>query len=742
MSSTLQSALATLNPAQRVAVLHDGSPLLILAGAGSGKTRVVTVKIAWLIAEQGIDPRSILAVTFTNKAAGEMRERALALLADHQPPIEARDVTLKTFHSFGAWMLRRNADVAGLPRGFTIYDDDDSITLLKSLYPEQKRSELSRWYHLISRAKDYCLTPDDDLEEVSADPEFPRVYRAYQDRLREIGNVDFGDLIQLPMELLEREPSVAARLHRRFRYLLVDEYQDANVAQYRFLRALVGPEAFVCVVGDDDQSIYRFRGAEVQNILTFPERFPETKVVRLEQNYRSTAPILDLAGAVVSNNEGRLGKTLFTDRSGGKRPALILFGDQDEEVSWTIERIREVLTRGESGETAILYRTNAQSRVFETALLREAIPYRIVGAVRFWQREEIKDAVALLKLVANPRDEVAFRRVVNKPTRGIGAKSLDKIMETLPAAGGDVERAANYALPALSKRAARALSAFLGVVEAIRRMVNGSQHAVGEGEEPPSVDAARMEEPLSRVVESALVESGLLLYHREQDEVGGTQKVQNLEELVNAASLHAASEEGLSEFLEAIELDGAREQEDAEQARVVLITMHNTKGLEFDRVIITGLEEGLFPRDDDPDELEEERRLFYVAITRARNELTLTSCRSRRIHGRIAELYPSRFLTEIPQELMDVTSGDGGHSPVVGTLQGLCEGRRAGQEHPWPRGTGVYHDDYGSGAVIQAWHAGGEAVVLVRFETGATAQFIPKYTPLERLGARKMEDEW
>ncbi|MFP4151952.1 MAG: ATP-dependent helicase, partial [Alkalispirochaeta sp.] len=310
MTPELREALARLNPAQREAVLYQTGPLLILAGAGSGKTRVVTVKIAYLIGELGVDPRSILAVTFTNKAAGEMRNRA-ASLVEH-----AAEVTIRTFHSFGAWMLRRNADIAALPRGFAIYDDDDSITLLRSLYPEQKRSVMARFYHLISRAKDYCLGPEDDLSDISGDPEFVEVYRAYQKRLDEIGNVDFGDLIMKPVHLLESEPVVAERMRRRFRYILVDEYQDSNVAQYRMLRALADEESFVCVVGDDDQSIYRFRGAEVRNILTFPETFPETKVVRLEQNYRSTAQILRVADAVVACNEGRLGKTLFTDREG------------------------------------------------------------------------------------------------------------------------------------------------------------------------------------------------------------------------------------------------------------------------------------------------------------------------------------------------------------------------------------------------------------------------------------------
>ena len=769
MTPTLHAALAGLNPAQREAVLHQDSPLLILAGAGSGKTRVITVKIAWLIAEQGVDPRSILAVTFTNKAAGEMRERALALLQDERAPltpagssIHPQDLSLRTFHSFGAWMLRRNSDAAGLPRGFSIYDDDDSITLLKALYPEHKRATLGRYYHLISRAKDYCLGPEDDLSDITEDPEFVEIYRRYQKRLEEIGNVDFGDLIMRPVRLLEEEPVVARRMHERFRYLLVDEYQDSNVAQYRMLRALTGADAFVCVVGDDDQSIYRFRGAEVQNILSFPDVFPGTRVVRLEQNYRSTAPILSVADAVVANNSGRLGKRLFTERSDGALPRLVLLPDQDDEVSWVIRRVRAAEQAGEAGETAVLYRTNAQSRAFETALLRENIAYRIVGAVRFWDREEVKDAVAFLKFLANARDEVSFRRVVNKPPRGLGAKSVERILEKLEPARGDLSAAADYAIAELSRKAGAALRGFVREVARLQKLLGSSGDsgaaaaAAGEApaapessEAPDTPETADAPEPpearprtLGDLVEEMLTASGLTRYHQEQDEAAGTQKIQNLEELVNAASLYPPTVDGLTEFLEIIELDSAREQADNPDARVVLITMHNTKGLEFDRVVITGLEEGLFPRDDDPEELEEERRLFYVAITRARNELTLTSCRYRRLHGRLTDFLPSRFLTEIPKELIEVDAGGYSGGPTAGAagaLEGLRAGRSRGEEHPWPRGTAVYHDDYGAGVVTRAWYSGSEAVVMVRFETGASAQFIPRYTPLERIAGDEGE---
>ncbi len=715
MTADLQEALAGLNPAQRQAVLHQDGPLLILAGAGSGKTRVITVRIAWLIEKLGVDPRSILAVTFTNKAAGEMRARAASLVGS------AAEVTIRTFHSFGSWMLRRNADAAGLPRGFNIYDDDDVVTLLHTLYPEHKRATLGRYAHMISRAKDYCLTPEEDLSAISEDPELPGMYRRYQERLREIGNSDFGDLIMRPVQLLESDQVVAGRMRSRFRHILVDEYQDSNVAQYRLLRLLCDDATAVCVVGDDDQSIYRFRGAEVRNILSFPEIFPDTTVVRLEQNYRSTAPILNLAGAVVAQNSDRLGKELFTERPGGELPRLVLLPDQDDEVAWAIDRVRRSEREGENGETAILYRTNAQSRAFETALLREGIPYRIVGSLRFYEREEVKDAVAFLRLLANRRDEISFRRVINKPARGIGPKALQHIIDCLAHAEGDLCRAAGYAIPKLSRKAGTEAAAFVRIIEGLDRFLDG-----GSGDD------------LGALLKETLELSGLARHHEEQDEVAGTQKLQNLEELGNAASLYPPTREGLIEFLEAIELDSARRDVDDEDARIVLITMHNTKGLEFDRVIITGLEEGLFPRNDDPAELEEERRLFYVAVTRARDELTLTSCRSRRIHGRFMDLLPSRFLGEIPRELMEVDS-----SGYAGGFGGGGGGGGGVADHPLPQGTAVYHDDYGSGVVTRAWFAGSEACVNVQFETGMTAQFFPAYSPLERIaGADREADLW
>lgn len=683
--------LETLNPVQREAVLHTGGPLLILAGAGSGKTRVITVKIAYLIREIGVSPHSILAVTFTNKAAGEMRERAAAM----EP--SAADVMIRTFHSFGAWLLRRNAGAAGLARGYSIYDDDDVVSLLRTIYPDERRGTLARFARLISRAKDYTLRPGDDLSEISPDPELAEIYRAYQERLDEIGNVDFGDLILKPVELLQTDSVIRERIRQRFRYVLVDEYQDSNVAQYELLKQLTDEQTYLCVVGDDDQSIYRFRGAEVRNILTFSESFPQTTVIKLEQNYRSTGPILDVASAVVGHNAGRLGKRLWTERVGGSVPVAALLHDQDEEVEYCLR-----LIEGDPKDTAILYRTNAQSRLFESALLRAGIAYRIVGSLRFYEREEVKDALSALKLCANPRDEVSFLRIVNKPARGIGARSLEEISARIPDARGDMLVASESAIGSLSRKAGSSLRRFLDAMGEARS-------SLGDGK-------------LSEFTERVLHELGIWDYHAEnKDEVTARSKVENLEEFVNAASLYAATVEGLAEFLELVELDRSREQDEQQDARVTLITMHNTKGLEFDRVIVTGLEEGLFPRggDEDPDEIEEERRLFYVAVTRARDELYLTSCSHRRLHGTSRDFVPSRFLGEIPRELVD----------IAGNVRSI----RREENTEYPAGSGVYHDDYGPGVVTRSWHNGSELVVQVQFESGRIARFLPKYTQLERI---------
>lgn len=823
----LPDYLSVLNPEQLQAVRHDGGPLLILAGAGSGKTRVITTKIAYLVREKGIAPESILAVTFTNKAAKEMRERAAAI----EPACE-RSV-IRTFHSFGAWFLRRNVKaLAGIKAGalgsldsnFTIYDDDDQATLLHGALPQYTRSECSRYVKAISRAKDFGYEPDSpELGEIFSDPEERRIFALYEERLRATGNVDFGDLIRLPAMILREDAAIRARTRQRFRVILVDEYQDSNVAQFELLRLLAGdgsgkPSAFdaaldetaadraaraggdrspahgavdnayLCVVGDDDQSIYRFRGAEVKNILSFPQRFPGTTIVRLERNYRSYQSILDLAGNVVSHNEGRLGKELRAERVGGVKPRLALLEDEDEEVSYCAGIIAKRLKKGgHYGDVAILYRTNAQSLSFEKEFPKKGIPYRLVGALRFYEREEVKDVLAYLAVVMNGRDEVAFKRVVNKPSRGVGDTSVDSIMAAAADYEGDLIRTAAAESGSLRGRAKSGVHDFSAMIRDFRGYLglgrDGSESprpvpkvssvpaAVfpdapgGASGTPPSSASKKKnqaESSLAESVERIIKESGLLEYHRDQDEVAGSQKASNLDELVNAASLYPNSPEGLSDFLEAVELDRAMSSSEEKADAVTLITMHNTKGLEFPLVIVTGLEEGLFPRDDDEgEELEEQRRLFYVAITRAKDELFLTACHYRRIHGRLFETLPSRFLTEIDPELITAeksaasarsqgrpaygggyggypgSSGYGagqGYGPGTGDRRAAADESRGGQVSgsetgKWRAGQAVYHEDYGSGVIVQVKPTPSSGpLVVVRFETGKMAQFFVKFT--------------
>ncbi len=714
----IDDVLELLNEEQRRAVLHNYGSLLILAGAGSGKTRVITVKIAWSIEKQNMDPRSILAVTFTNKAAREMRERAESLSAS------AEKVVIRTFHSFGAWLLRRNSRLLDLSDTFTIYDDDDSIALLAHLYPDQPRNHIRKWAQLISRAKDNCIAPNGELSLISSDPELPEVYDTYEKRLRDIGNVDFGDLILRPIELLQNEPIIAERIRERFSVIFVDEYQDSNVAQYNLLRELYGKNSSICVVGDDDQSIYRFRGAEVRNILDFPRQFGNADIIKLEENYRSTNPILRLAGNVVRRNRERLGKNLWTRREGGNLPVVARLSNQNAEIDYITRIIRDTTP----GEIAILFRTNAQSRPFEAHFLREEIPYKIIGTLRFHEREEVKDAIALLKLMVNPKDEVSFTRIVNKPARGVGPATIEKVLAYAPSLSGNFIQASERAASILSGKSALGLSAFARLMLRAESLCEETQGHLGN------------------FIEKLLEQSGLPEFYMERDEIAGTARLQNLEELINAASIYMSTGSGLSAFLESWELEGAREQNDID-AQVTLITMHNTKGLEFDRVIITGLEDGIFPRDKNTEELEDERRLFYVAITRARNELHITCCASRRVHGRMKFLEPSIFINEIDDELIEyfgntpdiqqslddpwsqwttasVSENTGGMS--VGEKNAGCE---------YSPGQLVYHDDYGSGEVIKSSYNGTDEIIHVRFESGRTGQFLPRYSPIEKISS-------
>ena len=707
--------LESLNPMQLEAVTHEGSSLLILAGAGSGKTRVITTRIAWLIDQKKLNPRSILAVTFTNKAAGEMRERVESMVPG------AGRVMIRTFHSFGAWLMRQNAHITSdLKQSFSIYDDDDSLSLLQTIFPERTKKKLSPYAGWISRAKDYCLGPEDDLSEITTVPDFAEVYALYEKKLRAVGNLDFGGLIMRPVELLRENEELRRRIRQRFRIVMVDEYQDSNVAQFELLKQLVGEGNSVCVVGDDDQSIYKFRGAEVRNILSFPEYFPNTKIVRLEQNYRSTRPILELASKVVENNSGRLGKKLWTERSEGVKARLVYLPDQMAEA----EYCAQLLGDGRYSDTAILYRTNAQSMSFETCFSRHDIPYRIVGALRFLEREEIKDMLALLSFMLNPDDAVAFSRVINKPARGLGKVTLRKIIDEADRSGENLIEAAERV-----KLSAKASDGFLSFRKIYEFMIHNIDHM-----------------PLAEFVAELVEKSHLISHYAKKDEMTASAKENNLNELVSAAAGYEDGREGLVRFLEELELDreaavsgGERPPEDA----VTLITMHNTKGLEFKRVIITGMEEGLFPsgREESADEIEEERRIFYVSITRAEDELYLTSCRSRRIWGRTQFFGPSVFLSELPSEHVEVVDAAGsGAYGGYGSYGGYGgAGAADGASSEYKPGTGLYHEDYGSGIIVKSGTAGGQDFIIAKFESGMTGRFLPAYDAhLEIFG----NDEW
>jgi DNA helicase-2/ATP-dependent DNA helicase PcrA len=776
--SGLPAYLEPLNPEQRRAVLHTGSPLLILAGAGSGKTRVITTKIAWLIRERGVTPQSILAVTFTNKAAREMAERARNI--DER----AGQAMLRTFHSFGAWFLRRNGHFCGLDSNFTIYDDDDVISFLSTIMEGKQKSDVKHAAYNISRAKDYFISPEDpSLALIDSDKRFRDIYAKYEERLVHTGNVDFGDLIKKPVEILRKEPDVCRRFRERFSVIMVDEYQDANVAQFEMLKELAGPETYVCVVGDDDQSIYRFRGAEVKNILEFPERFSNADIIRLESNYRSTAPILKAAASVVDHNKGRLGKTLRAERGDGKLPVLAFLPNQEEEANFCASLIEKSVkgngaksgaesgTKAQWSDWAILYRTNAQSRDFETEFLSRSIPYKVVGSLKFHEREEIKDAIALLSFMVNPRDEISFRRIVNKPARGLGAVTVDRLIDASLAEGKNLLETSKNMVQAqkLSSKASAGLEKFIKVMDEGKSLLKNIQPVITINDEITD-DEEDIEQPetprpkkkknrtkaaitkgsdslvsgdgLSVCVARILNNSGVAEYHITQDEVTEGQRRSNMQELVNMASKYEGSIRGLLKFLERFELDRSLEERNSEnnagdpegKNRVTLITFHNTKGLEFRRVIMTGMEQKVFPREDKKfEELEEERRLFYVGATRAMDELYFTSCAMRWMFGTLMPLEPSLFLREIDKKCLKIIGNApyGFAAPQAAKNSGWMSSGFAENEAEkasgWRRGQRLFHDDYGYGSVMDVRDSEDGPVVRVIFETGKKLSFLSEH---------------
>ena len=651
--------LSGLNPEQRDAVLKTEGPLLILAGAGSGKTRVIAHRIAYLVSERLSEPDRILAVTFTNKAAAEMRSRVEALLST-----DCRSMWISTFHALCARLLRREAPHIGLSRDFVIYDSSDQLTLMKHVLRAagldgtlQPRLILSRISHAKNRMEAADGIPG---AWTSRDEQVSKLFASYTKALKEANALDFDDLLLKTVELFDQSAAVRERYARKFRYVMVDEYQDTNRPQYLLVRHLATHHN-LCVVGDPDQSIYKWRGADLRNILDFEHDFPEVATVRLERNYRSTQVILDAASAVIANNRNRKDKRLYTERSGGAKILYYRAGDDLDEAEFVSRTSRRALHEDPENTVAILYRTNSQSRTLEDALRRAGTPYRIIGGVRFYERKEIKDALAYLKLLLNPHDDVSFRRVVNVPARGIGKG----VMESLEAIPLPADTEPTSLSPLLAELDPRASNDSLW-----SRLLHGIDRRLLPNRSLASLTAFRdlilnltamaAEEPVSIALGKVLDRSGYLQDLRDERSEEAEGRIENLLELVSAAREYESrnTDPSLGGFVDQLSLlSDVDEEAGAKNARVVMLTMHSAKGLEFPIVVISGLEEGLFPHSrssDDETELEEERRLCYVAITRAQRRLVLTSAARRRVFGDYQSTEPSRFVDEIPAELIEV----------------------------------------------------------------------------------------
>lgn len=634
-----------LNPQQQEAVECTEGPLLIIAGAGSGKTRVLTQRIAYLITEKQVNPWNILAITFTNKAAGEMRDR-VNQLAD----VNGGSVWVSTFHSTCVRILRRFIDRLGYDTNFTIYDTDDQKHVIKEIIKQMDLD--TRMYKdrallsAISSAKNELISPEEYQLSVAGDwngQVISKVYKAYQRMLKQNNALDFDDLLMKTVELFQSQPDVLDSYQERFRYLMVDEYQDTNTAQFALVNLLAKKYRNLCVVGDDDQSIYRFRGANIRNILDFEKNFPDARVIKLEQNYRSTQNILKAANAVIANNRGRKKKTLWSERDEGEMVHLRQFMNAFEEAEYVAGDIRAKVREGaEYSDFAVLYRTNAQSRLFEEKFLMANIPYRLVGGLNFYARKEIKDLLAYLKTIDNARDDLAVRRIINVPKRGIGAASVNKAADYAEEQGISLYEAMRRAdeVPGLARAAAK-LKGFTQYIDSLRAMAG----------------ILSVEELLHKVID----QTGYVRELEAEDTEEARGRIENIDELITKVVTYEEETENpsLSGFLTDVALVADVDMEDEDTNKVLLMTLHSAKGLEFPNVYLTGMEDGIFPSymtitSDDVMELEEERRLCYVGITRAMNDLTMTSCKTRMIRGETQYNKVSRFVHEIPRELVDL----------------------------------------------------------------------------------------
>ena len=706
-----------LNDAQREAVTAPHRSTLVLAGAGSGKTRVLVHRIAWLIRAEGLAPQQLLAMTFTNKAAAEMRQRIEALLG-----FPTRHFWIGTFHGLAHRFLRIHWDEAGLAEAFQIMDSADQFRMirriLKNLHLDENLWDPKKIQWFINAQKDEGLRPNDvDDEGNTGRRQMIDLYDRYEKACADSSVVDFGELLLRVLEVLRQNDQLLAQYQERFRHLLVDEFQDTNAIQYDWLKLLVGQTGTPFVVGDDDQSIYRWRGARVENLQRYQRDFQNTQVIRLEQNYRSTGTILDAANAVIANNSARLGKNLWTGGAAGEPIRLYAAFNERDEAEFVVNRISDYVGRGHSrSEVAVLYRSNAQSRVFEETLLAAGIPYRVYGGLRFFERAEIKDALAYLRLIANRDDDPSFERVVNTPTRGVGARTMDAVRECAIQTGVSLWRAAGAVITegAIPKRSSKALYAFVNLVDRLAL----------ETRELSLHDQVR------EVTEA----SGLIAHHGRAGQISSEAKVENLEELVSAAQGVIQDEDSelppLAEFLSYAVLESGDAQAEDYEDSVQLMTLHSAKGLEFPFVFMCGLEDGLFPHQRslaDADGLEEERRLCYVGLTRAQQQVVLTYAERRRLHGTDHFGSPSRFIREIPRELLVE------ERPALSVSRPIYRPQRPlkMEASPLRLGQRVRHGKFGDGVVLNSEGSGSNTRVQVNFESAGTKWLVLAYAKLE-----------
>ena len=754
----------TLNEPQREAVRHTDGPLLILAGAGSGKTRVLTHRIAYLIEELGVNPWNILAITFTNKAAGEMRQRV-----DNLVGFGSESIWVSTFHSMCVRILRRFIDRLGYDSRFTIYDTDDQKTLMKAVCKkvdiDTKQFKERMLLSVISSAKNEMILPEEF--ELNAGGDFAqlkiaKVYREYEAQLKANNALDFDDLLVKTVQLLQTQPDVRENYQERFRYIMVDEYQDTNTVQFKLVSLLAGKYRNLCVVGDDDQSIYKFRGANIRNILDFEKEYPDAKVIKLEQNYRSTGNILNAANGVISNNKGRKDKTLWTANGEGEKISLRQFDTAYDEAEFIAEDIKKEVRDGASyNDNAVLYRTNAQSRLLEEKFIAMNIPYKIVGGINFYARREIKDILAYLKTVDNGQDDLSVRRIINVPKRGIGLTTINRIQESADERGISFYEAllAPEMIPGAGRSASK-LDSFAALIEYFK----------GQAEK----------ESLTDLLNEILDMTGYAQNLEADDEIDAESRLQNIEELLNKAAAYEedcvdrGEKATLSGFLEEVALVADIDSLEEDQDYVVLMTLHSAKGLEFPHVYLAGMEDGLFPSymtitGDDPEELEEERRLCYVGITRAEQQLTLTCARKRMVRGETKYNNISRFVSEIPPELLDTGSRkrtyfseedgmdgttaagnlfSGGKTASAGSSRSkayaskkpytvLTKGSqlRAQKSDSLAYGVGdrVRHVKFGEGTVLDIKEGGRDFEVTVEFDTAGVRKMFAMFAKLVKI---------